>query len=136
MTRYLLDTGIASDLINKRGLVPSRVREARTRGDRIGIGTPVLAELIAGIQMSNDPSRHLAVLWRNLAPLTLWSFDRSAAVEFGRIYAILRRGGRIMQAIDLQIAAIALALGSCVVVSKDSDLRAVPGLAVEDWSII
>ena len=33
-----------------------------------------------------------------------------------------------------KIAAIALTLGDCVVVSKDSDLRAVPGLTVEDWS--
>ena len=39
-----------------------------------------------------------------------------------------------MQVPDLQIAAIALTLGDCVVVSKDSDLRAVPGLTVEDWS--
>ena len=40
-----------------------------------------------------------------------------------------------MQVPDIQIAAIALSLGNCVVVSKDSDLRAVPGLAVEDWSL-
>ena len=39
-----------------------------------------------------------------------------------------------MQVPDIQIAAIALTLGDCVVVSKDSDLRAVPGLVVEDWS--
>ena len=39
-----------------------------------------------------------------------------------------------MQVPDLQIAAIALALGNCIVVSKDGDLRAVPGLEVEDWS--
>src|SRR5438067_2419220 len=46
VTRFLLDSGIASDLINRRGLVPQRVREARLRGDRIGLGTPVLAELV------------------------------------------------------------------------------------------
>ena len=33
-----------------------------------------------------------------------------------------------------QIAAIALSLGSCIVVSADSDLSAVPGLAVENWA--
>jgi predicted nucleic acid-binding protein len=52
VTRYLLDTGIASDLINRRGLVPQRVRAARLRDDRVGLGTPVLGELIAGIQNS------------------------------------------------------------------------------------
>jgi predicted nucleic acid-binding protein len=32
------------------------------------------------------------------------------------------------------IAATALALGNCTVVSADSDLVAVPGLTVENWS--
>lgn len=134
MTRYLLDSGIASDFINRRGLVPARVRAARLRGDRLGIGTPVLGELIAGVQNSDDPQRRLATMWRNLSQFACWTFDTPAAIEFGRVYAELRRAGRAMQVPDLQIAAIALSLGNCVVVSKDSDLRAVPGLTVEDWS--
>ena len=132
--RYLLDTGIASDLINRRGLVPVRVREVGLRGDRVGLGSPVLGELIAGIQHSNEPQRHLATMWRNLARFALWTFDKAAAIEFGRLYAELRRTGRMVQVPDLQIAAIAMSLGNCVVASKDSDLRAVPGLTVEDWS--
>ncbi len=39
-----------------------------------------------------------------------------------------------MQPIDVQIAAIALNLGNCTVVSADSDLAAVPGLTVENWA--
>ena len=132
MTRYLLDTGIASDLINRRGLVPARVKAARLRGDRVGLGTSVLGELIAGIQNSNDPPRHLTTMWRNIAHLALWSFDKAAAIEFGRLYAELRRAGRTLQVPDLQIAAIALSLGNGTVLSKDNDLRAVPGLTVED----
>ena len=64
----------------------------------------------------------------------MWSFDKAAAYEYGRLYALLRAKGRIMQVPDIQIAAIALTLGDCVVESKDGDLREVPGLAVEDWS--
>jgi tRNA(fMet)-specific endonuclease VapC len=37
-----------------------------------------------------------------------------------------------MQQIDIQIAAIALSLGNCTVLSADSDLTAVPGLTVEN----
>lgn len=47
----------------------------------------------------------------------------------------MKRRGRIIGAIDRQIAAIALSLGRCTVVSKDRDLLAVPGLDVEDWSV-
>ena len=35
--------------------------------------------------------------------------------------------------LDTGIAAVALTLGNCAVVSKDSDLAAVPGLSVENW---
>jgi tRNA(fMet)-specific endonuclease VapC len=40
-----------------------------------------------------------------------------------------------MQQIDVQIAAVALSLGNCTVVTKDSDLSAIPGLDVEDWTV-
>jgi tRNA(fMet)-specific endonuclease VapC len=53
---------------------------------------------------------------------------------FGRIFAELRRLGRPMQQIDIQIAAIALTLGNCTVVFADSDLAAVPRLSVENWA--
>jgi tRNA(fMet)-specific endonuclease VapC len=39
-----------------------------------------------------------------------------------------------MSVVDMQLAAIAFALGNCTVVSKDGDLSAVPGLQVENWA--
>jgi tRNA(fMet)-specific endonuclease VapC len=134
MRRYLLDTGIASDLINRRGDVEARAREASRRGDRLGVSTPVLGELVAGIENSNNPDRNRKELWHGLQGITLWPFDKAAAEEFGRLYATLRRLGRPMQQIDIQTAAIALTLGNCTVVTKDSDFGAVPGLHVADWS--
>jgi tRNA(fMet)-specific endonuclease VapC len=69
-----------------------------------------------------------------LARLRVWPLEEKAAETYGRLYAELRRKGRPMQVTDLQIAAIALCLGNCTVVSKDSDLSAVPGLKVENWA--
>jgi tRNA(fMet)-specific endonuclease VapC len=132
--RYVFDSGIAADFISRRGLVPERVRAARARGDKVGICTPILAELVGGVLHSDNPGRNLDILRQRTVPLTLWSFDKAAAYEYGRLYAELRACGRHMQVPDIQIAAIALSLGDCVVVSKDGDLRAVPGLTVEDWS--
>jgi tRNA(fMet)-specific endonuclease VapC len=64
----------------------------------------------------------------------MWPYDENAAAEFGRIFAELRRLGRPIQQIDMQIAAIAFSLGNCTVVSSDDDMNAVPGLAVENWA--
>lgn len=134
MTRYLLDSGIASDFINRRFDVDERVREAVRRGHRIGISTPVLGELLAGIENSNDFERHRLKLWRALVGVSLWPLDKAAAQDFGRVSAMLRRQGSPMQQVDMQTASIAFTLGDCHVVTKDSDFRAITGLNVGDWS--
>ncbi len=135
MKRWLLDTGIANDLVNKREPVESRVRAALARGEHVGIGTPVLGELRAGIENSHSRDQNLILLKRGLVALRVWAFDKPAAEEFGRLFAELRRTGRLMQQVDIQIAAIAFALGSCAVVTKDSDFSRVPNLEVVDWSM-
>jgi tRNA(fMet)-specific endonuclease VapC len=133
MRRYLLDTNTAGDLIEKRGNVPDCVREKRRAGGRIGIGIPVLAELYYGVEFSSSRERNLERLQRAMAGLVIWPFDERAAAEFGRLRAELRRLGRPMQVLDIMIAAIAISLENCSVVSSDSDLSAVPGLTVENW---
>jgi tRNA(fMet)-specific endonuclease VapC len=134
MSRYLLDTGIASDYINRRNGVFERASAEVARGHQIGISTPVLGELCYGVEASATRERNLRLLSRAMLTWTLWPFDHVAAEEYGRIAATLRRIGRPMQSIDIQSAAIARCLGNCTVVSKDSDLSAVPGLSVENWA--
>jgi predicted nucleic acid-binding protein len=60
---------------------------------------------------------------RNLPAFRIWPFNEAAAREFGRLAALLKQMGRPMQQIDIQIAAIALSLGNCTVVTKDSDRK-------------
>ncbi len=134
MRRYLLDTGSAADTIFRRLGTHDRVKEARAAGHRIGIGLPVLGELYAGVEYSMTREHNLEILRRNLGLFTVWPFTPPAAKTYGRVYAELRRRGRTIQQVDLQIAAIALCLDNCTVVSKDSDLPVVPGLTVENWA--
>jgi tRNA(fMet)-specific endonuclease VapC len=133
MSRFLLDTNMASDYINRRHGVFERARVETANGNPIGIGVPVLAELVAGIEHSRSRDRNMHSLKASLASLRLWPFDSAAAFEYGRIYAELARLGRGIGVVDGMIAAIAKTLGSCTVVSSDSDFRAVPGLTVDNW---
>jgi tRNA(fMet)-specific endonuclease VapC len=133
MSRYLLDTGIAQDFINDRNGVRERVDATRKKGNRIGICTPVLGELWSGVEGSASRDRNLTRLQHAISRLVIWPYTNEAAEEFGRVFAELRRVGRPMQQIDIIIAAIALSLGQCTVVTADTDLAAVPGLTVEDW---
>ncbi len=133
MTRYLLDTGIMGDLINRRRSVDVQARQAQLRGDILGTCEPVVAELFFGVEYSKTRDINLKRLQRALNGVRCWPFDRRAAQEYGRLAAELKHIGRPMQQIDVMVAAVALSLGNCIVVTADSDLAAVPGLKVEDW---
>jgi tRNA(fMet)-specific endonuclease VapC len=132
--RYLLDTGIAQDYQDGRHHVRERAINERRNGHRIGICVPVLGELWSGIECNSSRERNLSRLRHAVASLIVWPFTVEAAEEYGRIFAELRRAGRPMQQIDIQIGAIARILPNCVIVSKDSDLSAIPGIAVENWA--
>lgn len=79
VTRFLFDSGIASDYLNHRRGVFERARIEVAQGNRIGIGVPVLAELIAGIEHSKSRDRSMQLLKSALATLKLWPFDPPAA---------------------------------------------------------
>jgi tRNA(fMet)-specific endonuclease VapC len=131
---YLLDTGIAGDYIDRRNGVFERARREVAKGRRVGICVPVLCELYYGVEHSKSREKNWQRLLAALPSLSLWPLTLEAAAEYGRIASRLDRRGRPMQQIDIQIAAIALTVGNCTVVSSDTDLSAVPGLSVEDWS--
>jgi len=94
-----------------------------------------LGELWDGVFYSATHEFNESLLKQHISHFAIWPFDHVAAVEYGRLAAELRRRGRTMQQIDIQIAAIARCLGDCTVISKDADLRDVPGLAVENWAL-
>jgi tRNA(fMet)-specific endonuclease VapC len=134
MRRYLFDTGIAGLYINRRRGVRERAIVEVARGNRIGIGVPVLGELWYGVEHSNAPERNRQRLLVAVADWAVWPYGPDAAKVYGRLASELRRAGRVIQQIDIQIAAIALTLGNCTVVTADSDFAAIPGLAVENWA--
>ena len=133
MRRFLLDSNTLSAFIDRREPVGTRAAEARKRGDRLGTCEPVVAEMFYGIEFSSSRTENIVRLERALSQIAVWPFDRRAAREYGRLAADLRRRGRPMQSIDMMLAAVAITLEHCTVVSTDSDLSAIPGLLVENW---
>lgn len=132
--RYLLDAGIAQDFQDDRRGVRARADRERHMGHRIGICVPVLGELWAGVEGSGSRERNLQSLRHALSRLAIWPYSTEAAEEYGRIFAELRRAGRRIQQVDMQIGAIARTLPNCIIVSKDADFLAIPGVTVENWA--
>ncbi len=133
MTRYLLGTNAVGDFLGHRYGVPARVQEARSRGSVIGTCEPVVAELYFGIENSATRFENLIRLERGLRRIKCWPLTRQASTHYGRLAFALKRTGRVIGQIDILIAAIAISLGNCTVVSNNKDMRVVPGLTVENW---
>jgi predicted nucleic acid-binding protein len=81
MKRFLLDTGVAGDFIDRRHGVYERAREEVAKGNRIGIGIPVLAELAYGIELSKSRDRNVQSLQTALAVWKVWPFDETGGVR-------------------------------------------------------
>ncbi len=86
------------------------------------------------MELSATREHNVIQMRHALAKLRLWPFDVKAAAEYGRVFAELRRIGKTIQQIDMQIVAIARSLGNCTVVTRDNDFAAVPGLVVVNWA--
>ena len=132
---FPLDTGPIQEFINNRHGLRQRADAERRLGNRIGNCMPVLGELCSGVEGCQARELNLKRLRHAVSRLTIWPYDQAAAEEFGRLFILLKRMGRPMQQIDIQIAAIALSLKNCVVITTDSDLLAIPGLATDNWSL-
>lgn len=77
---------------------------------------------------------NLLLLRRAVSQLSIWPYTPEAAAEYGRIFVELKRAGRPIQQIDMQIGAIARTLPNCVIVSKDGDFGEISGVTVENWA--
>ena len=134
MSRYLLDTNAVSDYIFRRRGVYEKARQVRLTGAKLGTCSPVIAELLSGIEYSSTRDSNLVIVNRTIGTFRLWPFEMDEAKEYARLYAIMRKAGTTIGAVDLMVAATALTLGKCTVVSSDSDMNRVPGLSVENWA--
>jgi len=134
MRRYLLDSNALNLFVFRRGGVYERSMEVRRTGAVIGTGIPVVAEVLGGTLYSDTSATNLPLVERKLNLLRLWPFDLAAAREYARLYAELRRSGIQMQVMDRMIAAIAMTLPNCTVVTSDTDFSRVPGLKVDNWA--
>jgi tRNA(fMet)-specific endonuclease VapC len=131
--RFLLDSNAVSDLAYHRFGVRERADEARLSGAILGTCPPVIGEIHFGLELSTTIERQRQPIEVVLHSIRHWPYENDAAKRYGRLKAALRKAGRPMQEVDIQLAAVALTLGDCTVVSTDTDLLAIPGLQVENW---
>ncbi len=129
---YLLDTNICIYLIRQKPADVLARFNAHAVGD-IGVSAITVAELQFGVQKSRYPERNQQALEQFLLPLAIADFGYDAALAYGRIRALLERGGTPIGALDTLIAAHALSLNVTLVTNNRGEFARIPELKVENW---
>lgn len=149
---YLLDTNILIFML--RGLkgrahpterqrkrhrtalrILQRARTEKLSGNEIALSAITVAELEYGSWHSGDYENESDAARRAISPFSLLSFDAAeCAAQYGKIRHTLERSGGRIGALDMFIAAHALAVGATLVTSDTAEFSRVPGLNCEDWA--
>jgi len=128
--QYLLDTNHASAVFSYQ--LDLATHPKATAADQLGLPVPVIGELwfmvFASARLQKNQHRLLEIM----PDFTQWAFDENAAIEFGRIKAELKKLGRPIPTVDVQVAAIARVNG-LKVLTADSHFGGVSGLISENW---
>ena len=128
---YLLDTNTCIYLMKNHTPVVDRYKANRHMG--IAVSTITTAELYFGVYNSASPEKNGANLASFLIGLEILEFDDSAAIECGRMRAVLRRQGTPVGPMDTLIAAHAKSQRLVVVTNNVQEFARIEGLELENW---
>lgn len=144
---YLLDTDIVIFMV--RGLKSStrqrarrdkalaiveRCRQAQASGDTIATSAITVSELEFGAHNSPEYESEIAAVHKLLAPFDVLDYDGvECPAHYGRVRGELEQSGQAIGAMDLLIAAHALAISATLVTNNLNYFRRITGLTVEQW---
>ncbi|MDD3759554.1 MAG: type II toxin-antitoxin system VapC family toxin [Acidithiobacillus sp.] len=129
---HLLDTNICIYIINVRPpQVLAKFREHPS--GTVAISTVTACELAFGVAKSQSERNHRA-LQMFMAPLEILPFDESVVWQYAQVRSDLERQGQPIGALDMMIAAHALALGAILVTNNTKEFSRVAELKIENWA--
>ena len=127
---FLLDTHTCSHHMKRpAGLAHRFVQHM----GRLSIPSIVLAELLAGAYLQNDPTARLSQVGALLADLAVIDFDPACAERYGQLRGQLKRLGFTVAPIDLLIASVAIAHDLTLVTHNTAHFIHIPSLRLDDW---
>jgi predicted nucleic acid-binding protein len=132
--RFLLDANHMSAAIHPVSPLRDRLRHAHRSGLILGTCVPVLCELEAGIQQTDDPEGCRRALGNLLGFVRLWPLEVTLARRFGEIFCDVRRRGRAMAQVNMILAALVREM-NLTLLTSDNDFIALPDVRTENWLV-
>jgi tRNA(fMet)-specific endonuclease VapC len=128
--KYLLDTDTVSYALRGEGHAAARITAHKP--SELCMSAISLAELRYGADRKGSRRLH-GLIDTFAAAVEVVGFGEDAALEFGRIGAILTERGTPIGELDVLIAAHAASLRCTLVTNNVRHFSRVPGLVLENW---
>jgi len=129
--RYMLDTNTL--IYAQKGIQSVLEKLAQKRNEGLSISAITLAELQHGVESSANRDKNALALVKSLSIVDILPFDSTAAAEYGKICAMLRKRGTPIGTMDMLIAAHARSEGLIIVTNNVREFERVDGLKIENW---
>ena len=134
MIRALRGSGRNRKLTAQGQHLADRCREMLATGHTVGLSAVTVSELEFGAMAGDDPKTSLEAIRKVLTPFDLFDYDAvHCPAHYGRLRVQLQADGFPVGAMDMLIAAHALALGATLVTNNTRHFARVSGLTVENW---
>ena len=131
MLTYMLDTNIAIYVIKRKPF--DLLAVFNQHAGHMCISSITLAELLHGVQKSQQPERNLEQVEDFVSRLQTLDYGLKAAAHYGDIRAKLERKGKPIGVNDLHIAAHARSEGLTLVTNNQPEFERIEGLRVDNW---
>lgn len=133
MTRYLLDTNAFSHAV-KGTLSNFSDRFASVMLEDVAVSVVTEAELLFGLAKRSQAHELARAVHELLGRITILPWTSHAAKHYADLRFALEAKGQPIGALDLMIAAHALA-EDAVLITNDAAFRRVERLRLEDWTV-
>ncbi len=131
---YLFDTDVISNPMKTQPSKKLLYKLRQIDPELQVISSITVGELFYGAFLTSEPDRIIMKIERVVFPsLKVLSFDKDAAIEYGKIRAQLQRKGTMISEPDIRIAAICLSNNAVLVTGNIKHFDRIKGLSIENW---
>jgi tRNA(fMet)-specific endonuclease VapC len=114
--------------------VTDQCKAAQANGDVVGLSAITVSELEFGARYGGRYEMEMSLIRGLTAPFERYDYDAVECPEYyGQVRDALERSGKSIGALDMLIAAHALAVGATLVSNNEDHFRRVTGLSTVNW---
>jgi len=132
---YLLDTNMATYIVNGRSKAARQTLKSTMEHSTVAVSAITQAEILFGIEHKPQVMLLRDAIEDFFQAVPVFPWDSDAAHAYAKLRARISAAGKTLSAMDLLIAAHAVAAGAILVTKDGAFVHAGPFLEVADWAV-